>query len=109
MTPAALATDEVVREALSEVIDPDLGINVVDMGFVYGIEIDIDGAATLRMTLTSPACPLTKIMEDQIETALVASGLVRSVTVHWVFSPVWSPALISDDGRDQLRSIGFSL
>lgn len=109
MTPTAIATDDVVRDALTEVLDPDLGVNVVDLGFVYGIDIDDDGAATLRMTLTSPACPLTKIMEDQIETALVSSGLVRSVTVKWVFSPMWSPALISDDGRDQLRAIGFSL
>lgn len=104
-----VATVEQVREALREVIDPDLGVDVVDLGFLYGADVDARGAATLRMTLTSPACPLTAIMEDQIHAVLVGSGLVTSVTVDWVFSPAWSPARISDDGRDQLRAIGFSL
>lgn len=107
-TTTAAVTEEQLREALSEVIDPDLGVNVVDLGFLYAIEIDTQGAAALQMTLTSPACPLTKIIEDQIRAALVEPGLVSSVTVNWVFSPVWSPARISDDGRAQLRAIGFS-
>ncbi|WP_236795591.1 metal-sulfur cluster assembly factor [Amycolatopsis sp. GM8] len=101
--------EERVREALRDVLDPDLGVNVVDLGFLYGIEVDEQGSATLRMTLTSPACPLTGIMEDQIHTALVAGGIVAAVRVEWVFSPAWTPARISDDGRDQLRAIGFSM
>lgn len=104
-----VVTEEHLREALSEVIDPDLGVNVIDLGFLYAMDVDADGAATLQMTLTSPACPLTKIMEDQIHTVLVEAGLVNSVKVNWVFSPVWTPARISDDGRDQLRAIGFSM
>lgn len=95
-TTTTIATHDQLREALSEVIDPDLGVNVVDLGFLYGVDVDAQGAATLRMTLTSPACPLTKIMEDQIHTALVGSGLVTGVTVQWVFSPVWSPARVSE-------------
>lgn len=109
MTTTVVATVDRIREALGEVIDPDLGVNVVDLGFLYGVDVDSEGVATLRMTLTSPACPLTKIMEDQIHTALVEAGLVSAVTVNWVFSPVWSPARVSDEGRDQLRAIGFSM
>lgn len=100
---------ERVREALREVIDPDLGVNVVDLGFLYAVDLGPDGDVALRMTLTSPACPLTSVMEDQIRTALVGSGLVASVAVRWVFSPAWTPARISEDGRDQLRAIGFSM
>lgn len=105
------ATAERVREALTEVLDPDLGINVVDMGFVRDIAVDtaVDGTtARLRMTLTSPACPLTKVMEDQIRTALVGSGLVGGYTIDWEFSPPWHPRDISPDGREQLVAIGFT-
>ncbi|GEL26929.1 metal-sulfur cluster biosynthesis protein [Pseudonocardia sulfidoxydans NBRC 16205] len=109
MTTATATTSERVHEALREVLDPDLGVNVVDLGFLYSVDIDSAGGVTLKMTLTSPACPLTKVMEDQIHTALVESGIVPSVTVEWVFSPVWTPARISPDGRDQLRAIGFSM
>ncbi|GAA2570507.1 metal-sulfur cluster assembly factor [Pseudonocardia hydrocarbonoxydans] len=95
-----------VLEALQEVIDPDLGVNVVDLGFVC----DIDLAATpavLTMTLTSPACPLTGVMEDQMGTAL--AGVLPEYEVRWVFRPAWTPARITPDGRDQLAAIGFTL
>ncbi|WP_432828813.1 metal-sulfur cluster assembly factor [Dactylosporangium sp. CA-092794] len=98
-----------IQDALREVLDPDLGVNVIDLGFVYAVELDDRGSATLRMTLTSPACPLTKIIEDQIQTALVAGGLATAVRVDWVFSPVWTPDRITEEGREQLRAIGFSM
>lgn len=98
-----------VREALYDVLDPDLGVNVVDLGFVRGVTVDEHDVATLTMTLTSPACPLTGIMEDQIRTALLEdSGVVADFRVVWVWSPSWRPSDISDDGREQLRAIGFS-
>jgi metal-sulfur cluster biosynthetic enzyme len=105
-----LATDEAapVVDALREVIDPDLGINVVDLGFVNRVTVQ-RGTADLEMTLTSPACPLTKIIEDQIRIAIVDSGLVAAFAVSWVWSPAWTPARVSADGRDQLKAIGFSL
>jgi metal-sulfur cluster biosynthetic enzyme len=95
-----------VLEALQEVIDPDLGVNVVDLGFVR----DIDLGATpvvLTMTLTSPACPLTGVMEDQMRTALAA--ILPAYEVKWVFRPAWTPARITEDGRAQLAAIGFKL
>nr|WP_308259287.1 metal-sulfur cluster assembly factor [Pseudonocardia sp. H11422] len=94
-----------IEEALREVIDPDLGVNVVDLGFVRDIDLDAE-PAVLTMTLTSPACPLTGVIEDQIRTAL--AGLLAAYEVRWAFRPAWSPDRISDEGRDQLRAIGFS-
>ncbi|NMH97001.1 metal-sulfur cluster assembly factor [Pseudonocardia acidicola] len=94
-----------VEEALREVIDPDLGVNVVDLGFVREIDLAAD-PAVLTMTLTSPACPLTGVMEDQMRTAL--ADLLPAYEVRWVFLPAWTPARITDDGRDQLRAIGFT-
>jgi metal-sulfur cluster biosynthetic enzyme len=97
-----------VLEALYEVIDPDLGVNIVDLGFVNSVTIS-GGSADLEMTLTSPACPLTKVIEDQIRTSIVDAGLVGDFQVTWVWSPPWTPARISESGREQLNAIGFSL
>lgn len=95
-----------VLDALREVIDPDLGVNVVDLGFVCDIDLDVS-PAILTMTLTSPACPLTGVMEDQMTTAL--AGTLPAYEVRWVFRPPWTPARISADGREQLSAIGFRL
>src|SRR5262249_47809973 len=65
---------ENVLEALRDVVDPELGVNVVDLGLVYGVSVDADRVATLDMTLTSAACPLTDVIEDQTQVAL--DGLV---------------------------------
>ncbi len=97
-----------VLDALHDVIDPDLGINIVDLGFVNSVRVDA-GIAEVEMTLTSPACPLTKIMEDQIRTSIVDSGLVGDFHVTWVWSPPWTPARVTESGREQLQAIGFSL
>jgi metal-sulfur cluster biosynthetic enzyme/ribosomal protein L22 len=96
-----------VRAALSEVIDPDLGVNIVDLGFVRAIRVD-GRTALLTMTLTSAACPLTAVLENQIRTALAPLGHVDGFRVDWQWVPAWQPADITDDGRDQLRAIGFT-
>jgi metal-sulfur cluster biosynthetic enzyme len=99
---------EQIRATLFEVIDPDLGVNIVDLGFVRAIEIDGD-TAVITMTLTSPACPLAGTMEDQIRTQLVVEGrIVSDIRVNWVWAPAWRPDDISEDGRWQLTAIGFS-
>jgi metal-sulfur cluster biosynthetic enzyme/ribosomal protein L22 len=95
-----------VREALYDVIDPDLGVNVVDLGFVRRVRLDDDGVATITMTLTSAACPLTEVMEVQVGHEMSAIG--TEFTVAWEWLPTWRPADITDDGREQLRAIGFS-
>jgi metal-sulfur cluster biosynthetic enzyme/ribosomal protein L22 len=96
-----------VREALFEVIDPDLGVNIVDLGFVRDVTVR-DQTAVLTMTLTSAACPLTSIMEDQISTVLKAVPEIGDFRLDWQWVPAWRPADITPDGRDQLRAIGFT-
>jgi metal-sulfur cluster biosynthetic enzyme len=98
--------DEVL-EALRDVVDPELGINVVDLGLVYGVELATDGEATIDMTLTSAACPLTDVIEDQAAEAL--DGLVPGFRINWVWLPPWGPDKITEDGREQLRALGFNV
>ena len=100
-------TVEDVEEAMRDVVDPELGINVVDLGLLYGVHIDDEAAVTLDMTLTSAACPLTDVIEDQTQQAL--EGMVGSVAINWVWMPPWGPDKITDDGRDMLRALGFNV
>ena len=103
----ALASDEDILEAMRDVVDPELGINVVDLGLVYGVNLDQSSNLVLDMTLTSAACPLTDVIEDQTNSAL--EGLVNDVTINWVWMPPWGPDKITPDGRDQLRALGFNV
>ena len=96
-----------VEEALRDVVDPELGINVVDLGLVYGITVDAQSHAVIDMTLTSAACPLTDVIEDQ--TAQALEGLVTTHRINWVWMPPWGPDKITDDGREQLRALGFNV
>jgi metal-sulfur cluster biosynthetic enzyme len=108
----AKATPDDVEEAMRDVVDPELGINVVDLGLVYGVHVDDGNIATLDMTLTSAACPLTDVIEDQTRSALTggpAGGLVADFRINWVWMPPWGPDKITDDGRDQLRALGFNV
>lgn len=98
-----------IEEAMRDVVDPELGINVVDLGLVYGIEVDDDAKAKIDMTLTSPACPLTDVIEDQSRSMVVGSGLCTDLEINWVWLPPWGPDKITDDGREQLRALGFTL
>ncbi len=100
-------TEEDVTEAMKDVVDPELGINVVDLGLVYGVTIDEDTRVTLDMTLTSAACPLTDVITDQTEMAL--EGLANDVAINWVWMPPWGPDKITDDGREMLRALGFNV
>jgi metal-sulfur cluster biosynthetic enzyme len=97
---------EDIEEAMRDVVDPELGINVVDLGLVYGLAVD-DRIATIDMTLTSAACPLTDVIEDQARSALVMTGLVDDIRINWVWMPPWGPEKITEDGREQLRALGF--
>ena len=99
-------SDDVV-EALKDVVDPELGINVVDLGLVYGVQVDDGNVATIDLTLTSAACPLTDVIEDQTRAAL--DGVVADYRINWVWMPPWGPDKITDDGREMLRALGFTL
>ena len=96
-----------VEEAMRDVIDPELGINVVDLGLVYGVTVDQNNDAVIDMTLTSAACPLTDVIEDQTQQA--TEGLVNSTRINWVWLPPWGPERITPLGREQLRALGFNV
>jgi metal-sulfur cluster biosynthetic enzyme len=100
-----------IEEAMRDVVDPELGINVVDLGLVYEVHIDDDASVTLDMTLTSAACPLTDVIEDQAAAALTGGPkpIVRSLAINWVWMPPWGPDKITDEGREQLRALGFNV
>ncbi|WP_328458338.1 MULTISPECIES: metal-sulfur cluster assembly factor [unclassified Amycolatopsis] len=104
-----LAKLEDVEEAMRDVVDPELGINVVDLGLVYDIRVEPDNTATIDMTLTSAACPLTDVIEDQTSAALTSGGLVKDFRINWVWMPPWGPEKITEDGREQLRALGFTV
>ncbi len=108
--PVRLVTAADVEEAMLDVVDPELGINVVDLGLVYGVTLEQAGdgmRAVLDMTLTSAACPLTDVIEDQARDAL--GGLVADMRINWVWMPPWGPDKITPSGREQLKSIGFNI
>jgi metal-sulfur cluster biosynthetic enzyme len=101
-----------IEEAMKDVVDPELGINVVDLGLVYGTHVDDENFLTLDMTLTSAACPLTDVIEDQTRQALTGGpggGLVKDFRINWVWLPPWGPDKITDEGREQLRALGFNV
>lgn len=101
-----------VEEALRDVVDPELGVNIVDLGLIYDLQLAGE-KLTIDMTLTSAACPLTDMIEDQINAALTGpdstTELVKEFTINWVWLPPWGPEKITDDGREQLRALGFNI
>src|SRR6476646_1595523 len=99
---------EDVEEALKDVIDPELGVNIVDLGLLYGLKYsDDDGALLIDMTLTTAACPLTDVIEEQVGKAL--DGIVDDWRLNWLWMPPWGPERITEDGRDQMRALGFNI
>lgn len=104
---AAQTSLEDIEEALKDVIDPELGVNVVDLGLLYGLKYADDGALLIDMTLTTAACPLTDVIEEQVGQSL--DGLVDDWRLNWVWMPPWGPERITEDGRDQMRALGFNI
>ena len=108
--PSALAPElfNNVEEGLKDVIDPELGVNIVDLGLIYDLGWDDENdALIIHMTLTSAGCPLTDVLEEQ--TAQALDGVVDAFRINWVWMPPWGPEKITDDGRDMMRAIGFSI
>ena len=98
--------DDVV-EALKNVIDPEIGVNIFDLGLIYGLQQAEDGSLLINMTLTSAGCPLTDVIEEQTAEAL--DGVVDAFRINWVWMPPWGPEKITEDGKEQMRAIGFSI
>ena len=106
-TPKPRASEDDITEAMKDVVDPELGINVVDLGLVYDLHLDEGSNLVIDMTLTSAACPLTDVIEDQVGSAL--EGLVNGFVINWVWMPPWGMEKITPDGREQLRALGFNV
>ena len=97
-----------ITEALKDVVDPELGVNVVDLGLIYDLGWDDENdALVINMTLTSAGCPLTDVLEEQ--TAQSLDGVVDAFRINWVWMPPWGPEKITEDGRDMMRALGFNI
>ena len=103
-----MPTEEAIRSALRAVLDPEIGLSIVDLGLVYGIEKS-DGKVDLEMTLTSLGCPLTELIHQQVTLVLTRLPGVEEVGVEFVFTPPWSTDMIADEARDELRAMGFMI
>lgn len=102
-----MASEEAILEAMHQVEDPEIGINVVDLGLLYGVNQDDAGNVVLDMTLTSMGCPLTeKIIEDTRNALMPLEG-VTSVEVNWVWDPPWGPDSMTDEGKLMMKVMGF--
>lgn len=114
MTEITIPSRDEVDEAMRDVVDPELGVNVVDLGLLYDVDVtrnDSGVVITIDMTLTSAACPLTDVIEDQAHSAITGGPkpLASDLKINWVWMPPWGPDKITDDGREQLRSLGFNV
>lgn len=103
----AVPTEEDLLEALREVVDPELGVNVVDLGMVADIFIDDEANVVVDLVPTSPTCPMTDRIEWSAQVAV--EGIVNHLTVNWLWLEVWTPARLTDDGREQLRAFGLNI
>ncbi len=98
-----------VREALKVVRDPEIPVNVVDLGLIYDIGISDDAVVDINMTLTSMGCPVQDMIQADAELAAMKVDGVRRVNVEFVWSPPWSTDKMTDEGKKQMRMFGFNL
>ncbi len=96
-----MVDEKSVMDSLRNVYDPELGINIVDLGFIYKIEIN-EGRVNVRMTFTSPHCPLSGMITDQVKEAAIKVNGVKEVNVELVFDPPWNPSMMNSEIRKQL-------
>jgi metal-sulfur cluster biosynthetic enzyme len=97
---------EQVWKALEMVMDPELGVDIVNLGLVYGV--DVEGTkVTVTMTLTSIGCPEAGLIQDAVDMAVSSVAGVEDVEIDWTFDPPWSPNKVSEEGMDILQSLGY--
>ncbi|MBW3605082.1 MAG: metal-sulfur cluster assembly factor [Actinobacteria bacterium] len=101
-------TEAAMHEALKAVLDPEIGINIVDLGLVYGVTAE-DGVAHVRMTLTTMGCPLTELLHQQCTLVLARLPNIDDVEVEFTFSPPWSTDMMSPEAKEELRAMGFNV
>ena len=106
-TAPARATKGDVVEALLDVIDPELGVDVINLGLIYDIEITKRNKAVVLMTLTSMGCPFAPQLEQGVKEAIGGLPGIKKVLVEWTFDPPWTSSQITEEGRDQLMALGY--
>lgn len=97
-----MATREEVMVKLKSIPDPELGISIVDLGLIYGVEVDRKNKVTVRMTLTTIGCPLFSLIADPVKAAVRELPEVKDVEVELTFDPPWNPEKMSEEGKIQL-------
>jgi FeS assembly SUF system protein len=93
---------ENVVAALKEIFDPEIPVNIYDLGLIYGVDVGDDGAVVVSMTLTTPHCPVAETMPAEVELRVSAVPGVRDAEVNLVWDPAWDPAKMSDDAKLEL-------
>ena len=99
-----MATSEEIIDTLKGVFDPEIPVNIVDLGLVYGVNID-NGIANITMTLTTPGCPLIEALEKEIKDLVSSVSGVSEVKINLVWEPPWSPARMSEAAKAELGMI----
>jgi metal-sulfur cluster biosynthetic enzyme len=103
-----VVSEDEIRSAMRQVEDPELGVNVVDLGLLYGVNIGEDGKVILDMTLTSMGCPLMEQILGDSRAALEPLEGVTGVDVNWVWDPPWSPDAMTEEGKFLIKVMGFA-
>ena len=96
-----MVNEEIIRESLKGILDPELGLNIVDLGLVYDIDIH-DGDVHIAFTLTAMGCPIGPMISEQIQETVMALPGVKSVNAELTFSPPWDPSRMSEELREEL-------
>jgi metal-sulfur cluster biosynthetic enzyme len=98
-----------VWEILHDVYDPEIPLNIADLGLIYDLQVSEAGEISILMTLTSPGCPVGDMLADEIRDRVMSIPGVKDVHVEFTFDPLWTPERISEEGRQMLRAFGFSV
>jgi metal-sulfur cluster biosynthetic enzyme len=108
-TSGGIPTQEQALEAMKVVKDPEIPVNIVDLGLVYKVDISDDGVIDVEMTLTSVGCPVQDMIRADVELALMRLEGTKAVNVDFVWTPPWVPGKMSEDGKRQMRMFGFNI
>ena len=101
-TKHTVATDEAVIDAMKSIYDPEIPVNIYDLGLIYGVDVSPEGSVVVTMTLTTPHCPVAESMPAEVELRVEAVPGVRDAEVNLVWDPAWDPQKMSDDAKLEL-------
>ncbi|GBD02799.1 hypothetical protein HRbin19_00068 [bacterium HR19] len=93
---------ETILEALKSVYDPEIGLDIVNLGLIYDLNVDDEGNVDIKMTLTTPGCPLTATIEEAVRAVLESIDGVKNVNVQIVWDPPWNPSMMSEEAKQIL-------